>query len=78
MPWIAAALGLGAGLNQARLWPRILRASAGRRLGLMAVKLLVWLLPLAVLAWQYPLAAVLYAGIAGLTMTGIVLFQRRE
>lgn len=78
MPWIAALLGLGAGLLQARLWPHILRAEALRRLALIAVKLLIWLLPMAVLAWRSPLAATLYVGVASLTMTGFVLFQRRE
>ncbi|HML47624.1 MAG TPA: hypothetical protein PKE04_12840 [Clostridia bacterium] len=78
MPWFAALLGLGAGLFQARLWPHILGAEAFKRLGLIALKLLVWLLPVAVLAWRNPLAATLYVGVAGLTMTGFVLFQRRE
>lgn len=78
MPWIAALAGIGAGLLQARLWPAILRAATRARLGLFAVKLLIWLLPLALLAWRSPLAAILYAGAAGLTMTGFVLFQRRE
>ena len=78
MPWIAALLGLCAGVIQARLWPRILRAATRARLGLAVIKLLLWLLPTAFLVWQSPLAATLYAGCAGLTMTVFVFLQRRE